>query len=89
MTEEQAEAARLCFRAAAMHPAVMCRLSTDLGTARSQAGGSAHSPRRRCAEPSQASALANPGRPDFMMAKMRPREYSAAATVSSYRFLGK
>jgi hypothetical protein len=38
MTEEQAEAARLCFRAAAMHAAVMCRLSTDLGTARSQAG---------------------------------------------------
>jgi hypothetical protein len=50
-----------------------------------QAGGPAHSPRRRCAEPSHAGALADPDRLRAIMATMRPLGNGAAATVSNYR----
>lgn len=45
------------------------------------AGGSAHSPRRRCAEPSRAAHWFTPSRLGSIMAKMRLSENSAAATV--------
>jgi hypothetical protein len=41
-------------------------------------GGSAHCPRRRCAEPSQSAG----NQPEQNMAKMRRRGYSVAAIVS-------
>jgi hypothetical protein len=50
-----------------------------------QAGGSAHSPRRRCAEPSHAGMLVDPDRLESIMATMRPFGNGAAATVSNYR----
>jgi hypothetical protein len=55
-----------------------------LSTGRSHTGGSAHSPRRGCAEPSQASALVHSDRLESNMAKMWLRENSAAATVLNY-----
>jgi hypothetical protein len=50
-----------------------------------QAGGSAHSPRRRCAEPSHAGTLVDPDRLESIMATMRPDGNGAAATVSNNR----
>jgi hypothetical protein len=47
-------------------------------------GGSAHSPRRRCAEPSHAGALAVPDRPRSIMATMRQYGNSTAATVLNH-----
>jgi hypothetical protein len=49
------------------------------------AGGSAHYPRRRCAEPSHEGALVDADRVESIMATMRPLENGAAATVSNYR----
>jgi hypothetical protein len=49
-------------------------------TTTSQAGGSAHSPRRRCAEPSLASALVDTDRLEAIMATMRPFGNCTAAT---------
>jgi hypothetical protein len=46
-------------------------------------------PRRRCAEPSHASALADTGRLNSVMATMWPHRNSAAATVSNYPALSR
>jgi len=73
-----------CPPAGAPQASRMHRPSTGKSQLAHSIGGSAHNPRRRCAEPSQASALVDTDRLKSIMATMRRFGNGTAATGSNY-----